>query len=76
MTGEIDPNAPDQPERSLPSADLPLSTPREVSVDYQPSAADVPAGKTIHPRRPAPRVSEGPDVPDPTPSPPVEIDAP
>ncbi len=63
-----------EPDGLLPAADLPSQRPREVKIDYHPQAPEGEAGKQIHPRRAVPPVPEGPDVPDPDPSPPVDPD--
>jgi hypothetical protein len=68
MTNEREPA-----EETEAVADLPAQNVEEVSVEYLPEAPDGPAGREIHERGRLPAVPEGPDVPDPNPSPPADI---
>jgi hypothetical protein len=62
----------DQPESASDYGSLkPMG---EVVVRYQPQATEAPEGKYIHRRRPAPTVREGTQVPDRSPSPPVNVE--
>lgn len=58
---------------SLPASDSPARPTEEVSVNYEREPPRGEAGRLIHERRPVPGVPEGEDVPDRTPSPPVQI---
>jgi hypothetical protein len=63
----------DRTEGSLPVADLPKQKGGEVHIDYLPEAPRGNPDRRIHERLPIPAVPEGDDVPDPDPSPPVDI---
>ena len=58
---------------SLPAADSPAYPTEEVSINYEREPPRGEAGRLIHERLPVPSVPEGEDVPDRTPSPPVQI---
>lgn len=62
-------------EGSLPAADNtpPARPTEEVSINYEREPPRGEAGRLIHERLPVPSVPEGEDVPDRTPSPPVQI---
>ena len=62
--------------RSPPSAAVPPMPVRRVTVATTDEPPAVPEGKEIHPRRNIPRVPEGIDRPDPTVSPPVDVEEP
>ena len=57
----------------LPADDLPERSTDEVSIDYEREAPRGDPDRRIHERMPAPTVPEGEDVPDHTPSPPLDI---
>lgn len=57
----------------LPADDLPASSTDEVSIKYEREAPRGDPDRRIHERMPVPRIPEGEDVPDRTPSPPLDI---
>ena len=57
----------------LPADELPASSTDEVSISYERVAPRGQPGRRIHERMPAPSIPEGDDVPDRTPSPPIDI---
>jgi hypothetical protein len=61
---------------TLPASDLPEQESKEVQIRYSPEAPSGDPNRTIHPRFPYPTVTEGEDVPDDNPSPPVDIESP
>jgi hypothetical protein len=63
-----------QTSESSTSDKEPDQSAREVKVNYRNSPPARPPGKEIHPRQIIPAVPEGKEVPDDTPSPPVEIE--
>jgi hypothetical protein len=65
---------PAPPQGSMCSGDIPEQAGKETYVDYQPVPSPPPSGKRIHPRRKTPPVPEGEEVPDRTPSPPIELE--
>jgi hypothetical protein len=62
------------PDSGLLSGEIPEQVQKEVQVNYRPKPSRRPAGRDIHPRQNIPAVPEGKEVPDPTPSPPVDLD--
>jgi hypothetical protein len=60
--------------KSLSTDELPEQTGQEVQVHYQPTPPRSRADHEIHPRVPIPPVPEGEEVPDDSPSPPVDLD--
>jgi hypothetical protein len=62
------------PPESLPTGELPEQTEKEVRVRYWKTPAPLPPEHEIHKRQHIPPVPEGEEVPDDTPSPPVELD--
>ena len=75
MDGSAGPRRGPKPsERTLPVEDLPLPPPGEVTIAPTAEPPRLPPDKEIHPRRRLPHVPKGPNVPDPTPSPPLRID--
>jgi hypothetical protein len=65
---------PSTTSESMQTDELPVQSEKEVRVRYWESPAPLPPGHEIHPRQYIPPVPEGEEVPDDTPSPPVEID--
>jgi hypothetical protein len=63
-----------EPPESLPAGEVPEQCEKEVRVPYWKSPPPRPAGHEIHPRQYIPLVPEGEEVPDETPSPPVDLD--
>ncbi len=57
----------------LPADDLPAGSTDEVSIRYEREPPRGDPDRRIHERMPTPSVPEGEDVPDRTPSPPVDI---
>ena len=57
----------------LPADDSPARPTDEVSIEYEREAPRGNPDRRIHERMPAPSVPEGEDVPDRTPSPPVDL---
>jgi hypothetical protein len=62
------------PPESLPADELPEQTRKEVRARYWKSPVPLPPEQEIHQRQHIPPVPEGEEVPDDTPSPPVELD--
>jgi hypothetical protein len=62
-------------EDAEPVADLPAQTADEVTLEYLPEPPADPH-RRIHERGRLPAVPEGPDEPDPSPSPPADLDRP
>jgi hypothetical protein len=71
---EKDNPEPATPEKSLPTDELPEQTGKEVRARYWKSPAPLPPEHKIHERQPIPPIPEGEEVPDETPSLPVELD--
>ena len=65
------PHRPGPSDRTLPVDDLPLVPSAEATVVPTDEPPPLPPGKDIHPRRPLPRLREGPAVSDSAPSPPI-----
>lgn len=57
----------------LPADDLPASQTDEVAIDYEREPPRGDPARRIHERMPTPPLAEGEDVPDRTPSPPLDI---
>jgi hypothetical protein len=66
----------DQPDSSgsLTTDEVPAQTGREVNAHYWDSPVPPPAGKKIHERQYIPSVPAGEEVPDETPSKPVDLE--
>lgn len=62
------------PPEPLSSGEMPEQSGKEVIVHYRPEPAKPKSVREIHPRQKIPPVPEGEEVPDDTPSPPVELD--
>lgn len=62
------------PSESLSTGEMPAQTGNEVQIKYRPSPSPPPPDQKIHPRQKIPAVPEGEEVPDNTPSPPIELD--
>ena len=67
-------SAPPTTPESLPTAELPEQSEKEVHVPYWDTPVPPPPGSKIHQRQPIPPVPAGEEVPDDEPSPPVELD--
>ena len=62
------------PAESMSTGEMPKQSRKKIHVDYRPSPSPPPPHQKIHPRQKIPLVPEGEEVPDNTPSPPVELD--
>ncbi len=61
------------PSEHLSTGDMPEQKGKDTSVRYT-SKPPSRSGRKIHPRTPVPKVPKGEDVPDKTPTPPVDLD--
>ena len=62
------------PSESLSTGEIPKQSRKKIHVHYRRSPSPPPPDQKIHPRQKIPPVHEGGEVPDNTPSPPVELD--
>jgi hypothetical protein len=62
------------PSEPLSTDEMPEQSGKEVHINYTPRPAPPPPDHKIHPRNQIPPVPEGEEVPDKTPSPPIDID--
>jgi hypothetical protein len=62
------------PSESSATGEVSEQSAKEIQVHYRPAPSPPPPDQKIHPRQIIPPVPEGEEVPDDTPSPPVEIE--